>query len=271
MIVALLFYSDEPAFVAMSQEERNALVERHIAFNKEVVQPRSLLMVNRALQPTVTGRTVWPQGDARAQEAGQGHAGPLALSGFYLIDCRDLDEAEEIARAYPMPVGLGCVEVRPALEDWDYGPSVDLEAIPAERVWEHHADLAGWPRWAPWVCQVAVPSDGAREGSRGEVTLSGGWQAQYVLRRVVAPTLLAVELTVEGADAALTVELMTEPLPRGAVRVRHRATVPRGLLDRTGTSFSAELNAQLREGLRVLATRLSGWADHSRRPWSDDT
>jgi hypothetical protein len=45
--------------------------------------------------------------------------GPFAetkeqLGGFYLLDCKDLDEALEMARM--LPVGDGSVEVRPVIE-----------------------------------------------------------------------------------------------------------------------------------------------------------
>lgn len=256
MIVALLFHSNEPAFAAMDQVARNHLVERHITFNHEVVQPRALLMTNRALQPSTTGRLVWPDGDPGGQEEPSGPGG-LRLSGFYLIDCADLDEAEEIARQYPMPPGLGCLEVRPALQDWDYAPSVDLDATTPAQVWERHADLGSWSGWAPWVEQVQPPG-AIVSGATGGITLLGGREATYELTLVDEPTLLALTIRLPGADEDLGVQLRTQTLPRGSTRVSHAAEVPRGLLDSTGTAFSGELNAALRHGLRTLSLHLTG-------------
>jgi hypothetical protein len=47
-----------------------------------------------------------------------------ALGGFYLLDCRDLDEAIEMAAKIPAAT-RGTIEVRPI---WDYGTGAQAEA-----------------------------------------------------------------------------------------------------------------------------------------------
>jgi hypothetical protein len=57
--------------------------------------------------------------------------GPFAeakevMGGFYILDCKDLDEALEYAARIPDAASSG-VEVRPVMHvpDWDYGPTAD--------------------------------------------------------------------------------------------------------------------------------------------------
>lgn len=255
MIAALLFYNDEARFARMTTPERNALVERHIRFNTEVLQPRALLMVNRALQPTLTAQTVWPDEAGMRVVAGPFDRPGLCLSGFYLIDCTDLDEAVALAALYPMPVGLGCVEVRPALQDWDYAPSVDLDGTTTAAVWAVHADVARWPEWMPGVLATDWPEPAGRRAVGG-VELAGAPVAELSLDASEPPNRLVFRLDFTGADAPLRLEYEMHGLPRHAVRVTHRATVPRALLDTVGSEFSGRLNASLRTGLQRLAAQL---------------
>ena len=62
--------------------------------------------------------------------------GPFAetrevLGGYYLLDCRDLDEALEYAARIP-DAQAGAVEVRPvlAVPDWPYGLTAERERTP---------------------------------------------------------------------------------------------------------------------------------------------
>lgn len=252
MIVALLFYNDEDAFAGLTQQERNALVERHVAFNQDVLQRRALMMVNRALQPSSTGRMILSEGGDLPKRMAE-----WPLSGFYLIDCTDLDEAEELAGQYPMPPGLGYLEVRPALAEWDYAPSVDLDATTPEDVWERHTDLAGWPGWMTWVTACELHGE-LRVGATAEVDVAGVGRIGLVVERLEPPTVASFSLRFPGAEEVLSLELSSLAQPRQTTRVMHRAEVPRGLLDTVGTPFSAHLNQGLRDSLRQLAAELRG-------------
>lgn len=109
----LLIYSretDEP----LSPEEYRRQYEGHCAVMEETGR-RGILRGAEPLKPTSTATTV------RHQE---GHVlltnGPFAetkeqLAGYYILDCRDLDEALEWAAKIPTGCkgGDGCVEVRP--------------------------------------------------------------------------------------------------------------------------------------------------------------
>jgi hypothetical protein len=57
------------------------------------------------------------------------------MGGYYILDCRDLDEALEIAGRFPDAYSSG-VEVRPVMHvpGWDYGASSDwkrAEMVPS--------------------------------------------------------------------------------------------------------------------------------------------
>lgn len=253
MIVSLLFFSNDAMMASMTSDERNALVERHITFNRDILSPRALMMVNRALQPATTAITVTPQRGGAATRRGPHANAELSLSGFYLIDCESLEEASELAAQYPMPVGMGCIEVRPALEDWDYAPNVDLNATDVGMVWAIHTDLPNWHTWMPLVERVAVPSGEIVQGAEGEIVFIGQSPARFVVACVDPPNSLVLNIHFAGSESTLNLDLSASQLPRSTVRVTHRATVPRDLLDTTGTEFSAQLNSSIRHGLRAMS------------------
>jgi hypothetical protein len=92
------------------------------AFTQET-RDRGQFVAGEALDSTATatsvrvryGRTVVTDGPfAETKEA---------LGGFYLLDCRDLDEAIEMAAKIPAAT-RGTIEVRPI---WDYGTGAQAE------------------------------------------------------------------------------------------------------------------------------------------------
>jgi hypothetical protein len=68
-----------------------------------------------ALLPTSTATTVRKQGDKVLTTDGPFAETKEQLGGFYLVDCKDLDEALKWAAEIPS-VGRGPVEVRPIME-----------------------------------------------------------------------------------------------------------------------------------------------------------
>jgi hypothetical protein len=122
----LLIYEVERNAQA-SPEEAMASSMRYAAFTQEV-RERGLFKAGEALEPTNTATTV------RVRD---GHSlvtdGPFAetkefLGGFYLLDCRDLDEAIELAKKIPA-VERGSIEIRPIWElPADYAAAVEAGA-----------------------------------------------------------------------------------------------------------------------------------------------
>jgi hypothetical protein len=104
--------------VEESGEVNEADAERHygefMAFQDEM-EARGVLVARERLRPTTLATTV------RVRDAGLVVAdGPFAetkeqIAGFYIIDCKDLDEAIEVASRIPA-AQFGTIEVRPVWE-----------------------------------------------------------------------------------------------------------------------------------------------------------
>lgn len=109
----LLIYSKETG-ESLSPEEYRRQYEGHRAVMEETAR-RGILCGAEPLQPTSTATTVRHQ-DGRVLLTD----GPFAetkeqLAGYYILDCKDLDEALEWAAKIPTGCkgGEGCIEVRP--------------------------------------------------------------------------------------------------------------------------------------------------------------
>lgn len=254
MIVMFLFFSNEQAMAGLDRAGRNGLVERHIAYNHEVLEKRATVLATRGLQPTPAAVTVRPRAGGGLDTTPGPHAVTAeALNGFYLVECRDMAEAEELARLYPMPEGLGCIELRPVMQSWDYAPTADVTASPA-RVWQRYQDVAGWPEWQRGV--RAAELDGPfTAGATGTLATTDG---DTVAVRIVStdPERGYVAETEVAPGIWIPQEHALEPLPDGGTRITHRATVPRAALDHFGLEFSPAYNAGMRASLDGLCTLL---------------
>jgi len=114
MRYALLICADESADAAMSPEEADARMAKYMAWGEEMGQ-RGLLQGGERLRPTTDATTVQVR-DAKVLTSD----GPFAetkeqVGGFYLVDCKDLDEAIEVASKIPAAT-TGSIEVRPIWE-----------------------------------------------------------------------------------------------------------------------------------------------------------
>jgi hypothetical protein len=105
----LLIYADEA-----TADDSPETMQNWFKYTEEL-QKSGVMQGGEALQPVATATTIRAaNGDAVTLD------GPFAetkeqLGGFYLVDCKDLDEA--IAWAAKMPVlPRGSVEVRPVME-----------------------------------------------------------------------------------------------------------------------------------------------------------
>ncbi len=114
MRYALLIYGVEEDFAKMTQEERAALMQAHSAFANETLK-RGLLTGGGALQPTRTATTVRIRSGKKLITDGPFAETKEQLAGFYVLDCKDLDEA--IAMATSIPDALrGSIEIRQVME-----------------------------------------------------------------------------------------------------------------------------------------------------------
>jgi len=110
MRYVLLIYGSE----TLTQEERAAIMQGHPAFLKEV-QQRGLLTGGEALQPTGTATTVRIRSGKTMITDGPFAETKEQLAGFYVLNCKDLDEAIAMAEKIP-DAASGSIEVRPVIE-----------------------------------------------------------------------------------------------------------------------------------------------------------
>jgi hypothetical protein len=129
----LSLYGDESEDTHRTPEQMQEAMRGWDAFTKET-QDAGAFLGGEGLQPTSTATTV------AIQEGGAEPIvtdGPFAetkeqLGGFYLLECKDLDEALEWARKIPMPSGK--VEVRPVMDYEEAGGSeVHSQSTAAQR------------------------------------------------------------------------------------------------------------------------------------------
>jgi hypothetical protein len=100
--------SSVPAEVMEGQNKAYAV------FTREVME-RGIMEGGEALQPATTATSVRVRGDETLVTDGPFAETKEELGGFYLLECRDLDEAIELAARIP-GARQGTIEVRPILE-----------------------------------------------------------------------------------------------------------------------------------------------------------
>jgi hypothetical protein len=94
-------------------EEMQAVFNGHAALMDETAR-RGILLGADPLKPTITATTVRRDGDNVLVTDGPFAETKEQLAGYYLLECKDLDEAIEWASRIPTACGggTGCIEVR---------------------------------------------------------------------------------------------------------------------------------------------------------------
>jgi hypothetical protein len=114
MRYALLICTDESADAALGPDEVATRFAAYQAFGEEM-GARGVLAGGERLRPTTDATTVRVRdGEVLTSD------GPFAetkeqMGGFYLVECKDLDEAIEVAAKIP-GARNGSIEVRPIWE-----------------------------------------------------------------------------------------------------------------------------------------------------------
>jgi hypothetical protein len=110
----LLICTDESTMATASPEEALASTAAYTAFGDEMGH-RGVLVGGERLRPTADATTVrLRDGEVLTSD------GPFAetkeqMGGYYVVDCKDLDEAIEVAAKIP-GARVGSIEVRPIWE-----------------------------------------------------------------------------------------------------------------------------------------------------------
>jgi hypothetical protein len=126
----LIYEPERPPDADIPREVQEAEMAAYGAFTREV-RDRGLMEAGEALEPTPTATTVRVRDDRTLVTDGPFAETKEALGGFYLLNCRDLDEAVELAAKMPAAT-RGSIEIRPIWElPADYGSSEDRAAVGA--------------------------------------------------------------------------------------------------------------------------------------------
>jgi hypothetical protein len=110
----LALFGDETRWAERTPEQMREAMKHWDAYTNEAIEA-GVHVGGEGLQPSATATTV------RIEESGDTIVsdGPFAetkeqLGGYYLLDCKDLDDALAWAKKIPMPGGT--VEVRPVMD-----------------------------------------------------------------------------------------------------------------------------------------------------------
>jgi len=110
----ILIYSDEKAGASATQAEMDAWMGEYNAYT-EALRNAGVMVGGEALHPTSTATTVRLQNGKKLTTHGPFAETKEQLGGFYMLDCKDLDEAIEWAAKCP-GARVGPIEVRPVMD-----------------------------------------------------------------------------------------------------------------------------------------------------------
>ncbi len=110
----LLICSDEKAMVDVDPDVARRSTESYNAFGKEMAE-RGVLRGGERLRPTTDATTVRVRDDEVLTSDGPFAETKEQMGGYYVVDCKDLDEAIEVASKIPAARN-GSIEVRPIWE-----------------------------------------------------------------------------------------------------------------------------------------------------------
>ena len=110
----LMICEDEKGFEAMSPEETTATLAEYGVWMEDMTK-RGILQGGERLRPVADATTVTVRDGKVLTSDGPFAETKEQIGGYFLVDCRDLDEAVEVAAKIP-GAGHGSIEVRPIWE-----------------------------------------------------------------------------------------------------------------------------------------------------------
>jgi hypothetical protein len=117
----LLIIGDESQYADRSEEETAAALQLWDEYTKSLVGAGAFVS-GEGLQSSTTATTLTVQDGERILTDGPFAETKEQVGGFYVIDCKNLDEAVEWAAKLPSAQQGGVTEIRPVM---DYGPHYD--------------------------------------------------------------------------------------------------------------------------------------------------
>jgi|SRR5581483_452998 hypothetical protein len=111
MQYVLLIYASEAEGAHMSEAEQEAIMAAYYAFGEKY---KDKIVDGKALLGTSTATTVRLRDGKTLSTDGPFAETKEQLGGFYIVECKDLDEAIQIAADIP-DAARGSIEVRPPM------------------------------------------------------------------------------------------------------------------------------------------------------------
>ena len=109
-----LIYNDETMYEDATPADIAAIFEAHGKFGQEATAA-GVFAGGEGLQPTATATTVRVRDDERMLTDGPFAETKEQLGGYYLLECKDLDDALNWAARIP-EAKTGAIEVRPVMD-----------------------------------------------------------------------------------------------------------------------------------------------------------
>jgi hypothetical protein len=111
----LLIVGDESRYDGMSDEERAASLGAWADYTKELSDSGAFVSGD-GLQSSTTATTLRVEGGERLLTDGPFVETKEQIGGFYVIECKNLDEAIDWAAKLPHVASGGITEIRPVME-----------------------------------------------------------------------------------------------------------------------------------------------------------
>jgi len=108
-----LIYGDEAKHPQAGTPEMGQLMENYMAFTKDI-REKNVMVAGDPLEPVATATTVRMRGGKTETTDGPFAETKEQLGGYYILDCKDLDEAIAYAARIPT-AAFGSIEVRPIM------------------------------------------------------------------------------------------------------------------------------------------------------------
>ena len=113
----LLIYHDENSFMSVTEAERQ---EMYLDYRKlrEELTAKGKFLDGSQLQPAMNANTIRVRNGRSMTTDGPFAETREQIGGFFLIEAKDLDEANNIASRIPS-ARMGAIEIRPVVESAD--------------------------------------------------------------------------------------------------------------------------------------------------------